>query len=91
MRHLVHLLAFALTAAPPQFEVVNKCPPVFVVVNKCPPVAPEVAAVKAFRNGGYHAGHDCPTCGRQQFTIHSGAKNRVHYHRCPYDGTIWQH
>lgn len=87
---MLFLLSLTL-AAPPEFTVVNKCPPAFTVVNLCP--APAVAPARAatFRNGDWHAGHDCPRCGRQQLTVHAGGKYGPHTHRCPVDGTVWRH
>lgn len=52
---------------------------------------PAVTAAPTFRNGSYHVGHDCPTCGRSQFVIESGRKYGTHTHRCQYDGTVWTH
>lgn len=52
--------------------------------------APAVAAT-TFRNGSYHAGHSCPSCGRTQFVIESGRKGGTHTHRCAADGTVWFH
>lgn len=79
-------LLLLVCAADPQITVVNKCP--VTVVNK---MAPAVAVVRTFQSSGYHAGHNCPTCGRQQFRVAGFAGNGQHRHTCPYDGTSWVH
>lgn len=120
MRHLLPvLLVEVLVAAPPAFEVVNRCP-AFEVTNKVPPPpaapqpeppsvlvreyhpqlggwvlvrrpAPGVAGPQPFR-GGYHAGHDCPACGRAQFVISGGGPvPGTHAHACAGCGTGWYH
>lgn len=53
--------------------------------------APAVAAKRTFPNGGYHAGHNCPNCGRPQFVISGGSKYGTHSHTCPSCGTTWNH
>lgn len=75
-------------AADPQFVVVNKCPPTFTVVNKC--AAPAVAA-KTFRGESFHAGHNCPNCGRSQYRIAGWVGNGQHRHTCASCGTSWIH
>ncbi len=52
--------------------------------------APAVAA-PTFPQGGFHSGHNCPLCGRQQLVISGYAGTGQHYHTCPYDGTVWRH
>lgn len=90
MRHLVHMLAFALTAEPPPVEVINKCPPVFVVVNKIP-AAPVVAVPDPFRNVR-HEGHACPKCGyERQRTPITGWVGGSHQHTCPKCSATWIH
>jgi hypothetical protein len=37
----------------------------------------------------YHAGHDCPRCGRQQLNIHAQGPGRYHTHR--HGQTYWYH
>lgn len=49
-------------------------------------VAPAVATT-----GNFHAGHQCPTCGRSQFTISGYNRDGTHNHACAYDGTTWRH
>lgn len=72
-------------------KTVTPTVPTFTVVNRTK--APEVARAKAatFRNGDWHTGHDCPSCGRQQLVIYAGGKYGPHTHRCPVDGTVWRH
>lgn len=79
-------LIVTLTISPP-FEVVNKCPPAFTVVNKCP-AAPAVAA-RTFRGESFHAGHNCPNCGRSQYRIAGWVGNGRHRHACASCGTSW--
>ena len=38
----------------------------------------------------YHAGHDCPSCGRLQYVKESDSGPR-HTHRCQRCQTVWQH
>lgn len=38
----------------------------------------------------YHAGHNCPSCGRQQFLIENDSGPN-HTHRCGHCGTAWWH
>jgi len=87
------LMLLALTASP-VFEVTNRCPQfvqAFVVTNRIPAV-PAVTAKKVFRAGGYHAGHTCPNCGRQQWRVESGTPNVAgHTHKCDGCGTVWRH
>lgn len=79
-----------VAGADPAFEVVNKCPPVkFTVVNKMP-AAPVVAAKKAFRGDNFHAGHQCPECGRTQYVISGWLPNGQHRHVCS-AGHSWIH
>lgn len=83
---LKHLHLLLVLAAPPQFPPVREAPPQFPPVQAAP-----VVAAQTFRGPVYNASHQCPTCGRSQFVIHSGFKGGTHTHRCPYDGTVWQH
>jgi hypothetical protein len=53
--------------------------------------APAVAAKKTFPNGGWHEGHQCPSCGREQFVVSGGFKYGVHTHTCSACGTTWSH
>lgn len=55
--------------------------------------APGVAAPSFPRriSGGFHAGHDCPACGRLQFVVAGPGPGGTHRHRCPVDGTEWFH
>lgn len=41
----------------------------------------------------YNASHDCPSCGREQYTIESneGPVSKSHTHRCNACGTAWYH
>lgn len=66
---------------------------VATVVSDLPSLAQAAPAVAArtFPSGSYHAGHDCPSCGRSQYVISGGAKGRTHTHTCRYDGTVWYH
>lgn len=52
--------------------------------------APAVAP-RTFPGGGYHAGHQCPQCGRNQFVIAGHNADGTHSHRCAFDGTVWRH
>lgn len=79
----------------PDPQPVAESPPAIVVkaVPDPQPCAAPVVAARTFRNGDYHAGHQCPTCGRTvKGNIVSGIHDVYpHYHRCPYDGTAWHH
>ena len=48
---------------------------------------------KASRSISHHSGHDCPSCGRQQFSIsnNEGPVAKSHTHRCLQCSTIWYH
>lgn len=87
------LLTLFVAGQVPTFTVENRCPPKFTVVNFQPkPAAPVVAANPVFQRPGYHSGHDCPNCGRQQWVVHGGAANvSGHTHRCSGCGTVWWH
>lgn len=41
----------------------------------------------------YHAGHDCPSCGREQYDItnNNGPAPASHIHRCDHCSTSWYH
>lgn len=52
---------------------------------------PGGAAPQTFRSAGYHAGHSCPQCGRNQFVVDGFNSDGTHNHRCAYDGTVWRH
>lgn len=65
--------------------------PVAVVVTE--PVvraAPAVAVAPTFQRGSYHAGHDCPNCGREQTRI-SNDDGPSHTHVCPACEISWHH
>lgn len=88
------LLTLFVAGQVPTFIVENRCPPKFTVVNAVPKVkaVPAVAAKPTFRQPQYHAGHDCPSCGRPQWLVHSGIANVAgHTHRCSSCGTVWRH
>ncbi len=51
-----------------------------------------VVAAKTFRSGDYHAGHNCPNCGREQKKVSSGIPNVPgHTHACPACRLTWTH
>jgi hypothetical protein len=45
---------------------------------------------KAAKAAQYHAGHNCPRCGRQQFVIYRFGPGPYHTHRCG-TTTYWYH
>lgn len=56
-------------------------------------VAPGVAVPKGstFPAGRNIDGHQCPACGRSQYTVDGFNRDGTHRHRCPVDGTVWSH
>lgn len=63
---------------------------------QAPPAARGVAAPRPFRRpggmgGGFHAGHDCPNCGRAQYVVSGGGPGGTHTHTCGGCGTSWHH
>jgi hypothetical protein len=76
----------------------SKVPPPVVPTRVAPPPVqyqprPEVAVPQApFPGSGipYHAGHDCPVCGRSQYVIERQLPNGEHVHRCS-AGHAWRH
>lgn len=51
---------------------------------------PDPHATRAVARGRYHAGHDCPRCGRMQFEIENNT-GPDHTHRCGACGNSWWH
>lgn len=87
------MLSFLLLAlaAPPEFVVVDKTVPKFTVVDKTKTPGVVKAKAATFRSGNEHAGHDCPTCGREQLRVGGWVGNGQHYHSCRSCGTTWRH
>lgn len=70
-----------------------------------PPVQPAVYATPAvvapptfpaprgygFRNGDFHAGHNCPNCRRTQYVISGHNRDGTHNHACTACPTVWRH
>lgn len=63
----------------------------FISTNATPAVVAQKPFPARGTNVGYHAGHECPSCGTNQFVIKSGAVGGLHTHQCPSCGTSWQH
>lgn len=51
----------------------------------------EGVAVGAGSAVGFHAGHQCPTCGASQFVVSGRGPGGTHAHTCSRDGTTWFH
>jgi len=98
---------FVVVNRVPQFQVTNKVAPALPTDPNQPApdgyrwvkrgdgpwklerVAPEVAVPKGatFRDKS----HNCPACGRSQYTVDGFNRDGTHRHRCPVDGTVWGH
>lgn len=45
----------------------------------------------AVASSTFHAGHDCPACGRSQYVVNGYNRDGTHNHTCPACSTTWRH
>lgn len=89
------LLSFVMAEGPAVKGYVQKSEPPAVKGFVAPKAtAASGVAARTFRNGanyGYHAGHNCPNCGREQLRPSSGTKWGPHWHTCANCLSTWRH